>query len=134
MTTQGESDTKEKSLYERVGGEVPLRKLVDDFYDAMEESPYVQGIRQMHPSDMSSSRQKLFEFFSGWMGGPSLYIQKHGHPRLRARHLPFTIGEAERDQWLFCFHVALKKSAFDAELQEVLWQNICQIADHMRNQ
>jgi len=128
------SDSKELSLYERVGGEVPLRKLVDDFYDAMADSPYAQGIRQMHPADMTPSRQKLFEFFSGWMGGPSLYIQQYGHSRLRARHLPFTIGVAERDQWLFCFHVALKKSDFSEELQGVLWQNICQIADHMRNQ
>ena len=78
-------------LYEQLGGEEPLRKLVDDFYDAMATYPYTQGILAMHPKDLTQSRQKLFEFLSGWTGGPQLFIQKHGHPRLRARHLPFKI-------------------------------------------
>ncbi len=122
------------SLYEQIGGEVPLRKLVDDFYDAMASYPYTQGILALHPADLTQSRQKLFEFLSGWTGGPQLFVQKHGHPRLRARHLPFKIGIAERDQWLLCFHAALKKSAFSEALQDHLWGLISNLADHMRNQ
>jgi len=122
------------TLYAQLGGETPLRKLVDDFYDAMATYPYTQGILAMHPADLTQSRQKLFEFLSGWTGGPQLFTQRHGHPRLRARHLPFKIGIAERDQWLLCFHAALKKSAFPEVLQDHLWGLISNLADHMRNQ
>ena len=122
------------SLYEQLGGEVSLRKLVDDFYDAMTTYPYTQGILALHPADLTQSRQKLFEFLSGWTGGPQLFVEKHGHPRLRARHLPFKIGIAERDQWLLCFHAALKKSVFPETLQDHLWGLISNLADHMRNQ
>jgi hemoglobin len=128
------STEQSPTLYEQLGGEEPLRKLLNDFYDAMATYPYTQGILQMHPADLSGSRQKLFEFLSGWTGGPQLFIERHGHPRLRARHMPFRIGIAERDQWLLCFHAALKKSSFSEPLQEHLWGLISNLANHMRNQ
>jgi len=88
--------------YEGLGGADALRRLVDRFYDLMDELPETYGLRQLHPADLTGSRQSLFEFLSGWFGGPSLYIEKKGHPRLRMRHMPFAIGPAERDQWMLC--------------------------------
>lgn len=77
------------SHYARLGGEQAVRRLVDRFYDLMETLPEARKIRDLHPADMAGSRDKLFKFLSGWLGGPSLYIEEYGHPRLRARHLPF---------------------------------------------
>ncbi|MCS7465414.1 group II truncated hemoglobin [Stieleria sp. ICT_E10.1] len=88
------------TFYEQLGGEQGLRRIVDRFYDLMSELPETKTIRALHGDDLTESRNKLFKFLSGFFGGPSLYLEEYGHPRLRARHLPFPIGEAERDQWL----------------------------------
>lgn len=127
-------ETRRVSIFEAVGGSEPLRTLVDAFYDLMEEREEYAGIRALHPADMTGSRDKLFFFLSGWSGGPPLYIQKYGHPRLRARHLPFAIGDAERDQWVACMDEAMEKVGFDAKLRFTLHQAFFQIADFMRNQ
>ncbi|PUB83406.1 MAG: hypothetical protein DBP02_11905 [gamma proteobacterium symbiont of Ctena orbiculata] len=79
------------------------------------------------------SREKLFLFLSGWLGGPDLYVEKYGHPRLRARHLPFSIGIEERDQWIYCMREALSAMDLDAKLQEELNQAFFRTADFMRN-
>lgn len=126
--------SKPDSLYHQMGGEIPLRKLVDDFYDVMDASPFTAGIRKMHPENLQSSRDKLFEFLSGWTGGPNLFVEKHGHPRLRARHISFKIGTSERDQWLYCFHQALEKAALPDHLAEFFRNAVINLADHMRNQ
>lgn len=121
------------SLYERLGGEVGLRHLVDRFYSLMDTLPEAQGIRALHPQDLTESRNKLFKFLSGWLGGPSLYIEQYGHPRLRARHMPFAIGIAERDQWMQCMNRALEDVDLDAIARQHLSQSLWQTADHMRN-
>ena len=95
------------SAYELIGGERTLRELVDRFYDLMELEPEFAGIRAMHPTTMEGSRDKLFWFLSGWMGGPGMYTERFGHPRLRARHLPYAIAADERDQWLRCMAWAM---------------------------
>lgn len=120
--------------YLRIGGEVQVRALVDRFYDHMDELPEAWDIRKLHPADLAGSRQKLFDFLSGWMGGPQLYVQKHGHPMLRARHLPFPIGEQARDQWLMCMRLALAEVVADERLRQELDQAFVKVADHMRNQ
>ena len=127
------------SPYQRLGGEPVVRRLVDRFYDLMESLPEAADIRVLHPQDLSSSRDKLFKFLSGWLGGPPLYAEEYGHPRLRARHLPFTIGEAERDAWLTCMEQALddimaEQGLSDRLLHDHLMQSLRKIADHMRNQ
>lgn len=119
--------------YEEIGGEATVRNLVDRFYDLMELEEHAVGIRSLHPSTLDGSRQKLFEFLSGWLGGPSLYIEKYGHPRMRARHLPFAIGEAERDAWLACMRQALDEVLGSHPLVEPLYQTFADFADHMRN-
>ena len=83
-----------------MGGEPRVRELVDRFYDLMDAVPEYYGIRKMHPADLAGSRDKLYRFLSGWLGGPPLYMETYGHPMLRARHLPYAIGSAERDAWL----------------------------------
>ncbi|MBC3935565.1 group II truncated hemoglobin [Undibacterium sp. CY7W] len=121
------------SLYQRIGGAEPLRQMVDRFYDLMELEPEFAGIRAMHPTPTDSSRDKLFWFLSGWMGGPDLYISQFGHPRLRARHLPFAIGVSERDQWLRCMAWAMQDVGIAEELQLHLMNSFFQTADWMRN-
>ena len=97
----------EPTLYELIGGESGLRKLVERFYDLIDSAPEAAQIRALHPKSLKQSREKFFMFLSGWSGGPALYIEKYGHPRLRMRHVPFSIGELERDQWLWCMNKAL---------------------------
>jgi hemoglobin len=119
--------------YERIGGEIKIRQLVDRFYAIMNELPETYGIRKMHGEDLSHSGQKLFDFLSGWMGGPQLYVEKHGEPFLRRRHLPFAIGDAERDQWLMCMRQALDEVVETPELRQELFAAFSKVADHMRN-
>jgi hemoglobin len=125
--------TDETTPYQRLGGEAALRPLVDRFYDLMDELPEAYGIRRLHPQDLSGSRDKLFKFLSGWLGGPPLYVSEYGHPRLRARHLPFPIGASERDQWLTCMNQALDEQVSDTELRDALKQALSRTADHMIN-
>jgi hemoglobin len=126
-------DMVELSPYERLGGEQAVRKLVDRFYDLMESLPEAAHIRAMHPEDLTGSRDKLFKFLSGWLGGPQLYAAAYGHPRLRARHLPFPIGDAERDAWLRCMEQAVAETEMDELLRSHLLRSLRNTADHMRN-
>jgi hemoglobin len=120
--------------YQRIGGEAKVRQLVNRFYQLMDELPEAYGIRRLHAEDLSNSAQKLFDFLSGWMGGPQLYVQKHGHPMLRRRHLPFPIDSGARDQWMHCMQLALDDVVDDARLRDELYQAFLKVADHMRNQ
>ncbi len=119
--------------YDRIGGAERLRELVDRFYDLMDSLPEVATLRRMHPEELSGSRDRLFMFLSGWLGGPALFEQRFGHPRLRARHLPFAIDSAARDQWLPCMARALDEFVVDDAFKARLYQAIASLADHMRN-
>jgi hemoglobin len=124
----------EISLYEMLGGETGLRSLVNRFYDVMDASPEAARIRSFHAKSLNQSREKLFMFLSGWSGGPQLYIERFGHPRLRMRHFPFSIGSVERDQWLWCMNKALDESQLDPRVVEYLKIRFAEVADAMRNQ
>jgi hemoglobin len=128
-----ERGTAQQTPYELIGGEAGVRALVRRFYQLMDELPEAYGIRKLHAKDLGSAEDKLFMFLSGWLGGPPLYVQRHGHPRLRARHLPFPIGVAERDQWLLCMRQALDERALPDGLRQRLYQALADLADHMRN-
>jgi hemoglobin len=119
--------------YAQLGGEAALRALVDRFYDLMDLEPAYAGILALHAPELESAREKLFMFLSGWLGGPSLYIARHGHPRLRARHLPYAIGVAERDQWLACMEQAMSECGVPDTLRRRLAQAFFETADFMRN-
>lgn len=122
------------NAYELIGGEPVLRRLVERFYELMDTEPQAAGIRAIHRPDLSEAKEKLFLFLSGWLGGPPLYVEKHGHPRLRGRHLPFRIGEAERDQWMHCMMQAMRDTGIDEALQARLQKALWDLADFMRNQ
>ncbi|MGE0079796.1 MAG: group II truncated hemoglobin [Thiohalomonadaceae bacterium] len=119
--------------YERVGGEEGVRRLVERFYAHMDSLPEAQDIRRMHPEDLAESREKLFLFLSGWFGGPQLYLERYGHPKLRARHMPFPIGTAERDQWMLCMRRAMEDIGLPEALRDELEQAFYRTADFMRN-
>jgi hemoglobin len=121
------------SHYDQVGGADGVRRLVDRFYDLMDSAPEAANVRALHAASLKVSREKLYLFLTGWLGGPQLYIEKHGHPMLRARHLPFAIAERERDEWLWCMERALAEHEMDDALREFLTQRLRQVADHMRN-
>ena len=128
------SESAEPSAYSLLGGEAAVRTLVDRFYDLMDLEPAYAGIRRLHPSALDGSRDKLHWFLCGWLGGPDLYQQRFGHPRLRARHLPYAIGIAERDQWMACMQQAMGEGGVDAALAERLHAAFFNTADWMRNQ
>jgi hemoglobin len=122
-----------QTAYEMLGGETGVRALVDRFYALMDTLPEAWEIRKLHPEDLCGSADKLFMFLSGWLGGPSLYMERYGHPRLRARHLPFPIGVRERDQWMLCMRTALEEQVADEALRSKLIESLANTADFMRN-
>jgi hemoglobin len=120
--------------YDRLGGAVAVRALVTRFYDHMSELPEAGDVLRMHPENLASSREKLFLFLTGWLGGPPVYVERFGHPRLRARHLPFAIDTAAARAWMTCMHKAMDECIQDAPLKEQLRGAFQRMADHMRNQ
>jgi hemoglobin len=123
----------EQTPYDLIGGEAAVARLCDRFYQRMAETPQFSAIRAMHPDDLGSSRDKLFMFLSGWLGGPDLYVQNIGHPMLRRRHLPFPIGSAERDQWVACMVLAMEDIGVERGLREALLRSFFNTADFLRN-
>lgn len=125
--------SEQQTHYQRIGGAEKVRSLVRRFYELMDELPESYGIRKMHAEDLQSANDKLFMFLSGWLGGPQLFVEAYGHPMLRRRHLPFVIGDAERDQWMLCMNRALDEVVDDAALRHELSDAFTKVADHMRN-
>ena len=126
-------EPQQPSAFDLLGGDAKVRELVDRFYDLMDLEPEFAGIRALHPTSLDGSRDKLYWFLSGWLGGPNLYIERFGHPRLRARHLPYAIGSSERDQWLRCMGWAMQDAGVPEPLRERLMLSFHQTADWMRN-
>ncbi|MEC4749317.1 group II truncated hemoglobin [Methylomicrobium sp. Wu6] len=120
--------------YDAIGGEQAILSLVDRFYFYMDTLSEAQGIRAIHQPNLTSAKNKLFKFLSGWLGGPNLFIEEFGHPMLRARHLPFAIGESERDQWILCMNRALAEMTMDPRLKTNIQNALQQLATHMINQ
>ena len=118
--------------FEWIGGEDKVRALVERFYDLMDLEPGYAALRAAHGDTLDNARQRLFWFLCGWLGGPSYYTDQFGHPRLRARHMPFSIGILERDQWLACMDQAMGDIAVDPPLRERLRGSFFQTADWMR--
>jgi hemoglobin len=121
------------TAYELIGGEDKVRELVDRFYDLMDELDEAKELRAMHAKSLKASREKLFLFLSGWLGGPDLYVRQYGHPRLKARHMPFSIGEPERDQWMLCMNRAMEEVGVEEGLRKALGEALWKTADFMRN-
>ncbi|TSA42619.1 MAG: hemoglobin-like protein [Methylotenera sp.] len=133
-----EVGSSKSTIFELLGGDEQgmetLRNLVETFYDIMDSDPKAQPIRAMHQADLTSAREKLFMFLTGWTGGPQLYIERYGHPMLRKRHLPFAVDESARDQWMYCMIKAMHQLKMDEALMTKLAGQLYGVADFMRNQ
>jgi hemoglobin len=121
------------ALFHLIGGQVTVDAMVDRFYDRMDRLPEARGIRALHAPDLGPIREVLKKYFGEWLGGPKRYSSERGHPMLRARHLPFPIGIAERDAWLLCMNGALDETIADEQVREHIRVAITRLADWMRN-
>lgn len=119
--------------YELIGGDAGVRRLTRRFYELMDALPEAAHCRAIHPESMAGAEQKLYEFLSGWLGGPPLFIERHGHPMLRRRHLPAPIGPKERDGWMLCFRRALVEQVEDEGLRGFILERVEALARHMQN-
>lgn len=128
-----EDVSPEPTPFDRIGGEAAVHRLVDRFYDLMDLEPAYAALRATHGNTLDTARQKLFWFLCGWLGGPAHYEERFGHPRLRMRHMPFSIGILERDQWVACMTQAMDETGVDEELRNRLVQSFFKTADWMRN-
>lgn len=128
-----ETPAQHATPYEWVGGDTRVRALVDRFYDLMDLEPGYRELRAAHGPTLDEARDKLYWFLSGWLGGPQHYTERFGHPRLRMRHMPFSIGVQERDQWVACMHQAMTEVQLDPVLITRLTESFFGTADWMRN-
>lgn len=119
--------------FAELGGDDGIRRLVDRFYDLMDSAPEAANVRALHAASLKVSREKLYKFMSGWTGGPPLYTDQYGHPRLRLRHVPFAIGARERDEWLWCMETAMAEHDMPDATRAHLRARLRDLADHMRN-
>ncbi|NUQ12820.1 MAG: group II truncated hemoglobin [Gemmatimonadaceae bacterium] len=127
------SPALQQTPFDALGGTDGVRRLVDRFYDLMDSAPEAATIRQLHAASLKASREKLTLYLTGWTGGPQLYVERYGHPMLRARHLPFSIGTRERDEWLWCMERALAEHDLPDDVRQFLLSRLRPLADHMRN-
>jgi len=121
------------SAFDRIGGQPVIDALVDAFYRRMDTTPDARTIRDMHADDLGPLAAVLKLYLGEWMGGPKLYSQERGHPRLRMRHARFQIGPAERDAWMACMTGALEEVVDDETLRVQLAQSFYKLADWVRN-
>jgi hemoglobin len=121
------------TLYEAIGGEPVVRALTTRFYELMDTLPEAARCRAVHPPTLEGSREKLYEYLTGYLGGPPLYTEKRGHPRLRSRQFDAAIGPAERDEWLLCFRRAMEDTIANEKLQAIIWDPVERLAHHMQN-
>ena len=121
------------TLYEAIGGDATIRRLTHRFYELMDTLPEAKNCRAIHPPSLEGSERKLYEYLTGYLGGPPLYTEKYGHPRLRSRHFMAEIGPAERDEWILCFRRAMEETIEHPKLREIIWAPIERLAFHMQN-
>lgn len=119
--------------FARIGGAATIDRLVEVFYARMDSLPEATTIRALHPADLDPVKELLKRYLGEWLGGPPLYSAERGHPRLRQRHLGFSIGEAERDAWLLCMRGALDETVADVGARTAIYERMAGLADWMRN-
>jgi len=122
------------TLYEAIGGDATVRALTRRFYQLMDTLPEAANCRAIHPADLSRSESKFYDYLTGYLGGPPVYVEKYGHPMLRRRHFVAPIGAKERDEWLLCFRRAMDETIENPKLREIIWAPVEKLAFHMQNQ
>lgn len=121
------------TLYQAIGGDAAVRRLTRRFYALMDTLPEARNCRAIHPPSLKGSEQKFYDYLTGYLGGPPVYVEKYGHPRLRSRHFGAEIGPVERDEWLLCFRRALAETIDHPKLREIIWAPVERLAFHMQN-
>ncbi|KQR69201.1 globin domain-containing protein [Rhizobium sp. Leaf341] len=127
-------DARSTTLYDAIGGDATVRMLTRRFYEIMDSAPEAAACRAVHPPSLAGSEAKLYDYLTGWLGGPPLYTDKHGHPMLRRRHFGASIGAEEVEGWLFCFNTALDETVVHPELRRIILEPVTRLAHHMQNQ
>jgi hemoglobin len=120
--------------YELMGGATAVERLVDRFYQLMDSDARFAALRGLHEADLSEVRQSLFEFLSGWLGGPPLYFQGPRHRCVMSAHAKIPIGQQHVDQWLACMDQAMTDCQIVEELQGRVHLAFSAMANRMRNQ
>lgn len=131
--TQRKQKQKYSDLFHRIGEEHTIRTVCYAFYDSMEKEPFAERLRSIHSDDLTDAREKLYLFLVGWLGGPPLFENRYGHPRLRQRHMAFDIDTGLVTQWLFCMDKALSTVQLTPSDRELIYQRLTQLAHHMTN-
>ena len=121
------------TLYQAIGGDDTVKALSHRFYELMDTLPEARHVRAVHPPSLTGSEEKFYEYLTGYLGGPPLYTDKRGHPRLRSRHFVAEIGPVERDEWLLCFRQAMDETIANPTLRDIIWPPIERLAFHMQN-
>ena len=121
------------TLYPAIGGDAAVRRLTRRFYELMDTLPEAKNCRAIHPPSLEGSEQKFYDYLTGYLGGPPVYVEKYGHPRLRSRHFGAEIGPVERDEWLLCFRRAMDETIDHPKLREIIWAPVERLAFHMQN-
>jgi hemoglobin len=129
----GEAPKIEMTPYELIGGEATVKRLADRFYAIMDTDPGTARIRAMHGQDLAPIRQLLFEFLSGWLGGPPLYFKRPEHRCIMSAHRPYAIGDVERDEWMMCMRHAMDECGLPAKMRALLDQAFSRMANLFRS-
>ncbi len=116
--------------FEALGGEPVLSSLVDTFYQYVANHP---DLHHLFPDDLRETARKQKQFLTQFLGGPSLYLEEHGHPMLRARHMPFVITPIQAEAWLSCMKKAMDDIGIDGSIREYLFERLTMTAHHMVN-
>lgn len=122
---------QEVTFFEAAGGEETFRRLVHRFYQGVAVDPL---LRPLYPEeDLGPAEERLTLFLIQYWGGPHTYGEQRGHPRLRMRHMPFVIGEPERDAWLRHMRDAVDELALPEQLETMLWDYLVMAANSLVN-
>lgn len=127
------AELAEHSIYELIGAADGLRAVVDRFYDLMDADPTYEPIRSMHQPDLGAIRTGLFEYLSGWLGGPQLFAERKGSPCIVGAHLPFRIDARAADLWLDCMTRAMEEAGVAERYREALLPPLGHITQMLRN-
>lgn len=119
----------ENTIYKALGAE-NLELLVNEFYDRVQTDP---TISHLFKTDIQLVKQKQFLFLTQFLGGPPLYNQTYGHPRMRMRHMPHAIDEKAKDAWLACMKAAIATLPISEELKNIIYNCFPRLANHMMN-
>ena len=122
------------TLYDAIGGDETVKALAKRFYELMDSLPEAKACRDIHPPSLEGSQAKFYDYLTGYLGGPPVYVEKYGHPMLRRRHFVAPIGPQERDGWILCFKLAMEDTIENPKLREIIWPPIERLAYHMQNQ